>query len=89
MLKKGCVTLPLTRDGKEWLNASEASEFLEVSFVTFQNMRELFGLRGRSFSGQGRQVFYWKEHLERVKNSSSDDESVKRVRSQIESEQSW
>jgi hypothetical protein len=81
--------MPLTRDQKDWLNGSEAAEFLEVSFVTFQNLRQVYGLKGRHFPGQGRSWFFWKDHLQLIKDSSSDPETVTQLRLQFEREQTW
>jgi hypothetical protein len=78
--------MPLTRDSRTWLNASEGSEFLEVSYVTFQNLRQVYGLKGRHFPGQGRAWYFLKDHLQAIKDSSSDQETVTQLRTLFETE---
>lgn len=65
--------MPLEREGREYLNATEAAEFFGVSFVTFQTIRKDYNLQSRRFVGQGRQVFFLKEDLERIKNQPLEE----------------
>lgn len=59
--------MPQLVEGIEYLNATEAANFLGVSFVTFTKIREQEGLKTYGLIGKGRNRFYKKDDLEKIK----------------------
>lgn len=56
--------MPLTIEGIEYLNSTEAAEFLGFSYVTFQKLTQDYKLQWFTIPGRGRQKFYKKADLE-------------------------
>lgn len=75
--------MPLERRGKTYLNAQESSgkDFLNVSFSTFQKIERDYGLKAKTFIGQGRQKFFLKSAVELIRDNAVEDRE--RVKEQI------
>ena len=66
--------MPQVVNGTEYLNATEAAEFLGVSYVTFKAARERFHLQSHELFGKGNARFYKKSDLEQIQRARPETE---------------
>ena len=64
--------MPQTVDGIEYLNATEAAKFLNMSYVTFKTRRVEYGLQSYTLVGKLNGRYYKVEDLQRVPRVQPD-----------------